>query len=271
MKPLNLSSKHNPILKEYRKLLTNRNYRRKKEKIAVEGPNLVKEALQAGLIPEAVLMAENFGCGIEKKWLADLPLSTQQIILSPSLFKELSETETPQEVAAIFPFVFQDEKTETKSNPELVVIADRLQDPGNMGTLIRTAAAAGVDLLFCTKGCTDPYSPKVLRSTAGSIFRIGIREVSDTKQLLAQLKEEGFLIVAAAGGSDCPYWSVAYHRKPVALIIGNEAGGVAAELLAIADLVASIPLQDSVESLNAAVAAGIILFEIRRQKSAIKA
>ena len=116
MKPHHLSSKNNPILKEYRKLLTNRNYRRKNEKIAVEGPNLVKEALQAGLIPEVVLMAENYGCGIEKKWLTDLPLSTQQIFLSPALFKELAETETPQEVAAIFPFVFRDEKTETKKN-----------------------------------------------------------------------------------------------------------------------------------------------------------
>ncbi|MBM4235600.1 MAG: RNA methyltransferase [Firmicutes bacterium] len=270
MKPHHLSSKNNPILKEYRKLLTNRNYRRKNEKIAVEGPNLVKEALQAGLIPEVVLMAENYGCGKEKKWLTDLPLSTQQIFLSSTLFKELAETETPQEVAAIFPFVFRDEKTETKKTPELVVIADRLQDPGNMGALIRTAAAAGADLLFCTEGCTDPYSPKVLRSTAGSIFRIGVREVSDTKQLIAELKEKGFLIVATAGGADQPYWSGAYDRDPVALIIGNEAVGVASELRSMADLVASIPLYHSVESLNAAVAAGIILFEIRRQKSTVK-
>lgn len=266
MKPRALSSRHNPILKEYRKLLTNRNYRRKKEKIAVEGPNLVREALQAGLIPEVVLVTENFSCSNETKWLADLPLSTEKIVLPPALFKELAETEAPQSIAAIFPFVFEHE---IKNTPGLVVIADRLQDPGNMGVLIRTAAAAGVDLLFCTKGCTDPYSPKVLRSTAGSIFRIGIREVSDPKQLLAKLKEEGFLIVASAGGGDHPYWSMVY-KNPVALIIGNEAGGVAAELLSIADLVASIPLQNSVESLNAAVAAGIILFEIRRQQSAGK-
>ncbi len=270
MKPDQLSSRHNPILKEYRKLLINRSYRRKRGKIAVEGPNLIREALQAGLIPEVILITEEYGFGSESRWLDHLPQSTKLVLLSPALFKELAETATPQSVAAIFPFTFQLEKDQFESKAGLVIIADRLQDPGNMGTLIRTAAAAGVDLLICTEGCTDPFSPKVLRSTVGSIFRIGVREVSDKGQLLAQLKADNYLILAAAGSGGSPYWEVAY-QKPLALIIGNEAGGVDAELLAKCDLVTTIPLQDSVESLNAAVAAGIILFEIRRQELAGKA
>lgn len=236
-------------------------------KIAVEGPNLVREALKAGLIPEVVLITEEYGLGSESRWLDHLPQRTNLVLLSPALFKDLAETTTPQSVAAIFPFTFQLEKDQLESKSGLVIIADRIQDPGNLGTLIRTAAAAGVDLFFCTKGCTDPYSPKVLRSTAGSIFQVAIREVSEPGQLIARLKENGFVIVAASGDGDHPYWSVNYNR-PVALIVGNEAGGVAEELLVMVDLVAAIPLQDCVESLNAAVATGIILFEIRRQKSA---
>ncbi len=266
MKPRALNSRHNPILKEYRKLLANRNYRRKKERIAVEGPNLVREALQAGLIPEFVFITESF-YNNEIKWFADLPHLTQKIVLPPLLFKEISETESPQEIAAIFPFVFKSTKIEINSISGLVVIADRLQDPGNMGSLIRTAVAAGVDLLYCTEGSTDPYGPKVLRSTAGSIFKIGIQEVSGPEQLLTRLKEEGYSVVAAAGIGEHPYWSLTYNR-PVALVVGNEASGVADKILSLADMVAAIPMHGNIESLNAAVAAGIILYEIRRQESA---
>jgi len=267
LKPDQLSSKHNPILKEYRKLLLNRSYRRKRKKIAVEGPNLVREALRAGLVPEVIFMTAEYYDSSGKQWLAKVPSTTKKILLSPVIFNEIVETKTPQSIAAIFPCTHHTENSELMMKPKLVVIADRLQDPGNMGTLIRTAVAAGVDTLFCTAGCTDPFSPKVLRATVGSIFQITIKEVSDTGQLLAGLKEEGFTIVATAGGGENPYWSADY-TMPLALIVGNEASGVAADLITKADLVVAIPLQSKVESLNAAVAAGIILFEIKRQESA---
>ncbi len=266
-----LTSLQNPIIKKYQRLKRSRRFRQHTNSLAIEGPNLIRAALKMGILPEVVITAEEYYCGKNGKWIALIPDSIRLIVIPAILFSEITDTETPQAVAAIVPYLFKDRVDNIiSSDTDLVLIMDRIQDPGNMGTIIRTAVAAGADLLFCTECCTDPYSPKVLRSTAGSIFRIGIREVSDTKQLLAKLKEEGFLIVAAAGGGDHPYWSAAYNKKPVALIIGNEANGVAAELLSMADLVASIPLKDSVESLNAAVAAGIILFEIRRQKSAAK-
>jgi RNA methyltransferase, TrmH family len=261
-----ITSLQNPIIKKYQRLKKSRRFRQRTKSIAIEGPNLVQAALKNKMVPEAVIISDHYYHGKNAKWLAVIPASIRIIVIPESLFSTITDTETPQAVAAIVPYSFK-EGVDVLHTSDFVLIIDRVQDPGNMGTIIRTAVAAGVDLLFCIEGCADPSSPKVLRSTAGSIFKANIREVSDPGQLLVRLKEEGFLIVAAAGDGRYPYWSVDYNR-PVALIIGNEAGGIAEELLKMADLVAAIPLQDCVESLNAAIATGIILFEIRRQKTA---
>jgi RNA methyltransferase, TrmH family len=259
-------SSQNPIIKKYQRLKRSRRFRQRTNSLAIEGPNLVQAALKKKIIPEAVITTDEYYHEKSGKWLTVMPSAIRTIIIPAALFGTITETETPQAVAAIIPYSSEDGFGAAQSG-DLILIVDRIQDPGNLGTIIRTAAAAGVDLLFCTEGCADPYSPKVLRSTAGSIFQIGIREVREPRQLIARLKEEGYLIVVASGDGDHPYWSVNYNR-PVALVVGNEAGGVAEELLVMADLVAAIPLQDCVESLNAAVATGVILFEIRRQKSA---
>lgn len=261
-----ITSLQNPIIKKYQRLKRSRRFRQRTNSLAIEGPNLVQAALKKKIIPEAVITTDEYYHEKSGRWLTVMPSAIRTIIIPAALFGTITETETPQAVAAIIPYSSKDGFSAAQRG-DLILLVDRIQDPGNLGTIIRTAAAAGVDLLFCTEGCADPYSPKVLRSTAGSIFQIGIREVSEPGQLIVRLKEDGFLIVVASGDGDHPYWSVNYNR-PVALIVGNEAGGVAEELLVMADLAAAIPLQDCVESLNAAVATGIILFEIRRQKSA---
>jgi RNA methyltransferase, TrmH family len=261
-----ITSLQNPVIKKYQRLKKSRRFRQRTNSMAIEGPNLVQAALKRKILPEAVIISDHYYHGKNEDWLEGIPSSIRIIVIPESLFTLITETETPQAVAAIVPYIFS-KGIEDLHTGDLVLIVDRVQDPGNMGTIIRTAAAAGVDLLFYNEGCADPSNPKVLRSTAGSIFQANIREISDPRQLLSQLKKKGFLIVAAAGDGDHPYWAVDYNR-PVALIIGNEAGGIADDLLKMADLVAAIPLQGCVESLNAAIATGIILFEIRRQKTA---
>ncbi len=265
-----ISSTDNPVIKEYKKLLRSRRYRQSKAAIAVEGPNLVFEALKAGLIPQFVFYTREYYDQDGKARLDDLPSTVEQFILTPALFRALTDTETPRAVAAIFPFPL-DAFTGPGAVPEklnLVLVLDRLRDPGNLGAVIRTAAGAGVDRIYDTPASVDPYSPKVLRATAGAVFSHPVLPGGDPLLLLKKLKEQGLQVVAASAGAPLRYWSVDY-RKPTALMIGNEAKGLAPALEAQADVRVSIPLTGKVESLNASVAAGIVLFEIIRQRCLI--
>lgn len=263
---INVSSPHHPLIKEFKKLSKNRLYRQKVNKIALEGPNLVREALKAGLMPEVVFYTRDYYDSGAEEWLSVLPLTVMQVIISHSLFKSIAETENPQSVAAIIPFNSENDYQVLREPFRLILILDRLQDPGNMGTIIRTSVAAGVDRIYFTLGSVDPYSPKVLRSTAGTIFSIPLEFVSEPGKMINDLKKKGIQVVAASAHSKLQHWSVNL-KGPVALIIGNEACGVSPELEKSADINVSIPLNGSVDSLNAAVAAGVILFEIVRQRN----
>ncbi len=266
MEPVLIDGSNNPLIKEYNRLKSSRRQRQKSGKIAVEGPNLVKEALKAGLNPEVVFFSHDYYKDAGNPIAPFLPAVVRKYILTPEMFKKIAQTETPQAVAAIFNFQTPGQAKQFKIVPNLAIILDRIQDPGNMGTLIRTAAAAGVDIIYYTDGSTDPYSPKVLRATAGAVFQVALEQASDPCRLIRDLKAGGVQVVAAAAEAKLIYWQVDLN-KPLVLIVGNEAGGIAEELLAQADLVISIPLRGQVESLNAAVSSAVILYEIVRQRS----
>ncbi len=265
MEPVIINSLANPMLKEFNKLQNSRRHRQKTGKIALEGPNLVKEALKAELYPEVVFFSDTYFELEGREITARLPAKCRVFLMPPELFKKITATEAPQPVAAIFHLERLEYLGRFEKLPGLAVILDRLQDPGNMGTIIRTAAAAGVEVVYYTTGSTDPYGPKVLRSTAGSLFDLRLEQVPDALQLLNDLKRGGVQLVAAAARPGRLYWQVDF-KPPTALIIGNEAGGIRAELLESADLHASIPLKGRVESLNAAVASAVLLYEAIRQR-----
>jgi RNA methyltransferase, TrmH family len=263
-----LESPRNVLIKEYVKLQRSRRHRQKEGKIALEGPNLIRAAIQAGLIPEMLFFTRDYADGPGKDWLSRLPAASRQYILSEAAFKSIADTESPQAVAAVVPFRIEKQAgLKDAFVPQLSLILDRLQDPGNMGTIIRTAAAAGVERIYYISGSADPYSPKVLRATAGAIFEISMEPADDSGCLASALKGKGVQLVAGSSGSATCYWSADYC-PPTALIIGNEAGGISPVLKAAADISVSIPLAGSVDSLNAAVASGIILYEIIRQRNA---
>jgi TrmH family RNA methyltransferase len=152
-------------------------------------------------------------------------------------------------------------------NPPLVLILDRIQDPGNLGTLLRTAEAAGVTAVWLLKGTADLFSPKVLRATMGSIFRVPI--VTNVEAgAVQELRSQGVgLLAAAVEAAALPYYE-ADLSKPLALVLGNEANGLADWLKMASDQLVTIPLAGAAESLNAAVAGAVILFEVRRQRQA---
>jgi len=260
-----VSSSQNSLLKEYKRLQNSSQHRRKKGRIALEGPNLVRAALNKGLVPQVVFYTQDYYDSDGRELLNDLPPKVKQVILTPTLFNNIASTETPQAVAAISAYDYKDKDRAEDWAAKLVLVLDRVRDPGNMGTIIRTAAAVGVDIIFYTSGSADPYNPKVLRATAGSIFSVPVKLTGKPLMLLRRLKQKGLQVVASAVRSDCSYWSVDY-RAPTVLLIGNETDGITEELSSEADFCVSIPLAEPVESLNAAVAAALMLYEVIRQR-----
>ncbi len=256
-------SKDNPLVKEYIKLKRSRSYRKRSFRIAVEGPNLVFAALDAAYTPEILYFTRDFYHSVWLKLKVFHHKNVKELILDEKLFKYLADTETPQAVAAIFKYSYSnnDKSKVPLENP--VLILDRISDPGNMGAIIRTAAAAGVDKIFYTAGSTDPFSPKALRATAGAIFQLPPEQISKPLELLSSLRQEGFQVVVSSAGDGHDYRNVDFSQK-TALVIGNEAEGVSEKMRLAADIEITIPLQRKVESLNAAVASGILLFEMVR-------
>lgn len=260
---ITVTSRDNKYIKEYMKAKHSRRYRYKNSIIAVEGPNLVGEALKAGLEPEVVFFDTNYLNNGGRELSDALSVNVKQLILTEHIFNSIADTETPQAVAAIFPFKFEQAQNSNSEAKGPVLILDRLQDPGNLGTIIRTAVAAGVEKLYYTSGTTDPYSPKALRATAGLVFRLLPEPADDPLLLFSQLRQLGCQIMVASASDGLDYREADYS-KPTALVIGNEANGVSSKIIAETDFKINIPLAEGAQSLNAAVATGILLFEIIR-------
>lgn len=262
---MKITSPQNPAIREYARLLKNNRYRRRTGKIALEGPNLIAEAIKAGLEPEVIFSTEEYKKGSGYNLVSGLPEGVKLAVLPEKLFARLAATESPQEIAAIFYYRETDSGDLAHKGPDPALILDRLQDPGNLGTLIRTAAAAGLSRVYLTAGGADPFSPKALRSSAGAVFQICLKEIEDPAGLLRELREEGLQIVGTTAGSSLVYWKADY-RRPTAVVIGNETWGINPELLSAVDYSVSIPLSGRVESLNAAAAGAVIMYEILRQR-----
>lgn len=256
--PTPISSPENPKVKELR-ALTRRSVRYRERLFLVEGVRLTEEALAAGYpLHLALYVPERLG---ETPRGAALLERLQSMATAfptvPKVLDSIAETVTPQGVVAAVPF------PEGPAEPgDLVLILDRLRDPGNCGTILRTAEAAGVSLVYCAPGTVDPFSPKVVRAGMGAHFRLPLR-LSGWPELREVLSDRPVWLAEARGGR--PYDAVDW-RGPVALIVGGEAEGPGEEARALATGTVSIPMPGPAESLNAAVAAGVLLFEALRQR-----
>jgi TrmH family RNA methyltransferase len=157
----------------------------------------------------------------------------------------------------------------TRNSPpipgKLVLAIDRLQDPGNLGTLIRTAAAAGVDGLWVSDDSVDLDHPKVLRASAGQWFRLAMATSNDLLQVVENYQQQGVQVIATGMNAPIDYWQVDF-TQPTLVLLGNEGGGLSPALIAQADRVVSVPMQPGVESLNVSITAALILYEAQRQR-----
>ena len=255
------------------------------EPISVEGPKLVEDALRSGLQAEALLVSEAGETELERilraasESEAGIPRS-RMMRTTEKLFASVAGTEAPQGVAALFrqrAWEFDDVLRGAagvdgalRGDAALVVVMAAVQDPGNIGTIVRSAEAFGATGVVTTRGSADPWSPKALRASAGSGLRFPILRGMAIPVLLAQLRVAGVKIVAASShspaGRGAAADAVADLREPVAIFIGNEGAGLAREIENVADARISIPMRDGVESLNAGVAASVVLYEAAQQR-----
>lgn len=186
-------------------------------------------------------------------------------ILSDTVFQYVSDTKTPQGILCIVQQKKYDIDELLKlENPHFIVL-DNLQDPGNLGTIVRTAEGAGVNAVFLSRESVDIYNPKTIRSTMGSIYRMPVIYVDDLLQLLSLFKQKGIKSYAAHLNGEKSYDKENY-QSGTAILIGNEGNGLRDEVASLADVWVQIPMQGQVESLNAAIAASILMFEVYRQR-----
>jgi len=240
--------------------------------VAIEGVKLVEEAIRSGLRLRAVFFAES-ARERANRLLPQISHNTETVLLPDDIFQSAVATETPQGVAAlVFPLVSALEDLfrpatspiTTHTNP-LILGCAGLQDPGNLGTILRSAEAFGASGVLTTEGSVSTANPKVARASAGSVFRLPVIKLS-TAQVLAALEENAIRLVVTSSHKGRPIHEIDL-TLPTAIFIGNEGQGVPRALLDAADEAILIPHSLKVESLNAAIAASISLYEAQRQRS----
>ena len=247
-----ITSRNNKLIKRIRRLTSDREFRRSSGLFFGEGPKLLAEALKAGAAIEAVVTAQGISLpGLEGLWRAEVP---------EDLLNSLCDTRTPQGV--LFLAAMPDLTPPERLEGGRWLVLDGLQDPGNVGTIWRTADALGADGLILVNHCADPFSPKTVRATMGACFRLPVYE-AETQALPGLLERSGLPLYAAALGEDSVTVGEARLSR-CAVVIGSEGRGVSPELLRLSEKTVKIPMRERCESLNAAAAATVILWEMGR-------
>lgn len=276
-----ISSKDNKRIKYIRSLLEKGSIRKKNHSFVVEGIKLVDEALEYGGVLDIIVSKSLYEEIVSgdlsrnallsdngKHIIKQVKQGTSLTVVSDAVFKSVSETITPQGVIAVVDMPESGlleggylKKAYEKSGKIKLLVLEDTADPGNLGTIMRTAEAAGVTGVIMGKGTVDIFNPKVVRSTMGSIFRLPFAYVDDLKAVILGLKRDGISFYATHLKGKESYRDISYSDK-AGILIGNEARGLSDEIANLADTYVIIPMQGKVESLNAAVAAALIMYEV---------
>lgn len=257
--PMTITSPANPKIQHMRSLARRRT-RQREGQFVIEGVRLVEEALRAGIVPALVFCTESLASSDRgRTLLADSQgHGASPLLVSDAVMRAMSDTQTPQGILAVVPFP----QLAPPPAPSLLLVVDGMRDPGNLGTLLRTAEAAGVEEVLLAPDTVDLYNPKVVRGAMGAHFRLPIR-ARDWAGIADAVSGVQVLLADARG--ERVYDKVDW-RVPSALIVGGEAEGASMSARELATTTVSIPMQGVTESLNAAVASAIILFEAARQR-----
>ncbi len=257
-----ISSKDNELIKHIKKLKDKKERDLSNEYI-IEGIKLIQEAIQENAKIKQIIICDD--CEKTESIPKDLmyEIAKQECIyVTNKVFDSITEVMNPQGILAIIEK--QSKEMQIDDKQDIILALDDIQDPGNLGTILRTADSIGLTQILVSKGTADSYNPKVVRSTMGAIFRVKIIECEDLVKTLKEIKKHKFEIVVSSLQTDNSIYDINYHKKVI--VIGNEANGVKKEIQDLADKKIKIPMLGKTESLNASVATGIILYEYVRQK-----
>ena len=245
-----ISSKDNEIVKEIRKL---KEKKFRKDKFIVEGIKMWEEAISENADIDLIVLRE--GVSLQK----DIS-QFKRIVVIEKLFSTLTDVVSPQGVLAV---INKKSNIKIDESADYILALDGIQDPGNLGTIIRTADSANLKQIIVSKNTVDSYSPKVIRSTMGAIYRVNIIEVENLVETLKSLQKNKFNIITTSLNTNNSIYDISYNKSVV--LIGNEANGVSTEVLDLADYKVKIPMLGKTESLNASVATGIMIYEYVRR------
>ncbi|WP_026507811.1 TrmH family RNA methyltransferase [Butyrivibrio sp. MC2013] len=259
-----ITSATNDKVKKIAAYIAKPRLRRKDKVFVVEGIRMAREVPFDLLI--SAYLSESFIRDMsdeDRAYVESLPCGYEAV--SDQVFNKMSDTTTPQGILCLVRQKEYEESVITDAADPLILILEDIQDPGNMGTIFRTAEAAGVSGIYMTRGCVDLFSPKVVRSTMGAIFRQPYRYTDNIVETIASLREKGIVSYAAHLKADKSVYDTDL-TGPVAFLIGNEGNGLKKESADAAGGYLIIPMKGQAESLNAAVSAAILSFEAMRQR-----
>lgn len=250
-------------VKRLRQLVERSSARHREGAFVLDGPTLLAEALDAGAALECVFVAPAAGSlpVVARAVAAGVPVYD----LAPGVLERVAGTVAPQPVLALARTV--DRPLADLAGATLVVVCVDVRDPGNLGTVLRTAEAAGVGGVVCTRGTVDVYNPKCVRASAGSLFHARVVAGGEPVEVLAALRDRGLRCLGTRPAGGATMWS-ADLRRPTALVLGNEAWGLPADAAEAVDGWVTIPMAGRAESLNVGMAAAALCFEAARQRAA---
>jgi TrmH family RNA methyltransferase len=262
-----LTSTQNPLVKEIRKLHQAKG-RREQQLFLLEGTHLLEEACAVDYPLVTICCTPEWQERHQDLWQDAVARCQRAEVVSQEVLKAIATTVQPDGVVATAERQLTPDSENSARSPLLASIGlalETLQDPGNLGTIIRTAAAAGAERLWLTTDSVDLDNPKVLRSSAGQWFRLPMAVSRDLKDVVYQCQAQGIQIVATVPKAALSYWDIDL-RRPTLILLGNEAAGLSTDLVVSADKQVQIPLMPGVESLNVAIAAALMLYEAQRQR-----
>jgi TrmH family RNA methyltransferase len=246
-----ITSKDNEIIKNIKKL-KEKKYRDERKEYIIEGIKLIEEAIEEEAKIKII---------VEPKFMYQIA-KNNCIYVSSKVFTSITDVKNPQGMLAVIEMENSEEKI--KFDEDIIFVLDGIQDPGNLGTILRTIDSAGLTQVIVSKDTVDAYNPKVVRSTMGAIFRVNVIESKDLIRTMKNIKKHKYEILVTSLDTNQNIYDIDYDKKII--VIGNEANGVSKEVVNIADIKAKIPMLGKTESLNAAVATSIIAYEYVRRK-----
>ncbi len=257
-----ISSKDNELVKHIKKL-KDKKYRDENNEYIIEGVKLVEEAVKEKAKIKEIIICEDTTRTYEIPTNVMLEIAKYECIyVTDKIFNSITQVTNPQGIMAIVEK--KSEEMNIDFSQDIIIVLDDVQDPGNLGTILRTVDSIGLNQIIVSKGTADAFNSKVVRSTMGAIFRIKVIEVENLVETIKQIKKHHFKLLVTSLQTNNSIYDINFNKKII--VIGNEANGVSEDIQNMADEKAKIPMIGKTESLNASVAAGIVMYEYVRQK-----